>query len=125
MLIRLDDADGLECRHARWGIRCDKGDLFPVIAISEQKRKRRYLVEYNNRIDWWDADLFTVVDSDIPNEWIEVVHRRHYKIKNPNYSFLIFINYYLGPQRFLDNQDFLFDIYENPTNAYNFYKSDS
>ena len=123
MLIMLRDADKLERRHACWGIRCDKGTFFSVIAVSEQRKIRKYLVEHDNRIEWWDADLFVVIDHTIPNDWVEATYRKHYKLKNPKYAFNISINYYLGPQSFLDNRDFLFDIYENPHSAYVVYKT--
>lgn len=81
----------------------------------------QYLVEDNMRLNWWDADLFNVIEKTIPNTWIKVQYKFFYKMRNKNYDFSIYIDYFCGPREFLDNKDFLFDIYENPKVAYSFY----
>lgn len=121
MKIIVKNEDELERRHACWGIH-SRSHEYQVLAITHQRSISKYLVEHDNRLDWWDADLFLLVDNTIPNEWVEIHLKKHQKFQNPKYDFDISISYYRGPKAFWDNINFFFDIYENPSVAYEFYR---
>lgn len=121
MQIKVIDAKMLEKRHAYWGYCVSPPVLYEVLAIKKYNKHTQYLVEDNMRLNWWDADLFNVIEETIPNTWIEVRYKHFYKMRNKNYDFSIHINYFCGPSEFLENKNFLFDIYENPKAAYIFY----
>lgn len=122
MLVRIIDLVELENRHAYWGISRFPATNYNVLAIRCWKKKQ-YLVEDNMILNWWDADLFKIIDDAIPQEWVTIQYKSFHKYKNPKYNFKIPTTYYQGPKKFLDNQDFFFDIYENPGVAYDYYKS--
>lgn len=97
-------------------------DCYNVLAIRKWHRKWQFLIDDGNSLNWWDADLLEVIDDKKPLDWIEIKHNRFHKYRNNKYDFFISISYYYGPKEFIDNKDFLFDIIEEPINAYAFYK---
>lgn len=121
MIIKTINAKQLMERHANWGQETSFQETYQVLAIRIRRRKKQYLVADDLQLKWWDSDLFEVIVQAIPKDWITVQYARFHKFKNKNYDFDISTTYYQGPQEFLDNEDFLFDIYENPTQAYNYY----
>ncbi len=121
MQIKVIDDDVLEKRTACWGFCSLNEAVFEVLAIKQYHRKKQYLVEYDNRLFWWDEDLFFIVNDNIPKEWVEIRYKYFNKLRNSNYCFKIPISYYLGPKCFMENENFMFDIYENPRDAYAFY----
>ena len=125
MQVKVIDVKLLEKRCAYWGYSVIDANktTYQVIAIRRQYRKTQYLVEDDMRLFWWDEDLFIVTDYTIPDGWIEIKYKYFHKFQNGKYDFKIPINYYLGPKCFVENKDFMFDIYENPRIAYTFYKT--
>ena len=122
MKIKVIDASKLEKRHACWGYSIVPTTTYEVLAIKQVHRKRQYLVEDDMRLIWWDADLFNVVEEIIPKEWIKLQYKRFHRPRNKKYNFKLAMDCFWGPNEFLENEDFLFDIYENPHTAYAFYK---
>jgi len=123
MQIKVIDARELERRHSYWGYSALPVATYEVLAIKQHRRRTQYLVEDDLRLTWWDADLFNVIETWIPDEWIEIRYSSFHKLQNKKYNFSIAINYYIGPKNFIENEDFLFDIYENPRTAYEYYKN--
>lgn len=123
MQIKVNDVNELEKRHACWGYSASSVITYEVLAIKQVHKKTQYLIEDDMRLNWWDADLFSVVDKTIPEEWIKLQYKCFHSFRNKKYNFRIAVNCFWGPNRFLENEDFLFDIYENPRKAYAFYKT--
>lgn len=121
MIIKVSDVHELMDREACWG----STNLFPqyytVLAIMQFRRRKQYLIDFDGRLFWWNANLFKIVDESFPENWIIVQYKKCHKYKNKKYDFDIPISFYQGPNVFLDNQDFFFDIIENPREAYEFY----
>jgi hypothetical protein len=121
MTIKVIDAYNLMKRHADWGHPESFQAPYQVLAITKHRRIWQYLVVDDQRLKWWDKDLFEVIDEAVPENWVVIQYKRFHKFKNRKYDFQISTNYYQGPKEFLENEDFLFDIYENPSVAYEFY----
>lgn len=121
MVIKIIDLDEFMDRNSLWAPDSYFQSPYEVLAIMRYRRKKRYLVEHGNRLTWWDADLFEIIDEAIPRDWISICYKKFHRYKNKNYYFNIPINYYHGPKTFLDNPDFFFDILDEPADAYRFY----
>lgn len=122
MKIKVIDVYELEKRHACWGYSTLPINTYEVLAIKQAHRKIQYLVEDDMRLTWWDADLFNIVEETIPKEWVKIKYKCFHSLQNKKYNFKIVMNCFWGPNTFLENEDFLFDIFENPHTAYVFYK---
>ena len=122
MRIKVIDPEKFEERQAIWGYSESFETTYEVILVLRYHKKKYYLVDYESRLFLWNADLLQVIEETVPADWIEVEYSYFHKLKNDMYDFYFPINYYLGPKRFLENKNFLFDIYENPDRAYWFYK---
>ena len=120
MTVKVIDLNKLMDRHATWGSESSFCLQYEVLAIRIRRRKRQYLVENEKRLHWWDTDLFDVIDATVPENWRTVHYKRFHKFKNEKYDFHISTSFYHGPKAFLDNEDFFFDIIENPISAYEF-----
>lgn len=120
MIAKVVDLNNLMDRHATWGNKSLFGSQYKVLAIRVRRKKRQYLVEHEKRLCWWDADLFDVIDESIPENWLTVQYKRFHKFKNKNFDFDISTSFYHGPKAFLENENFFFDIIENPVDAYEF-----
>lgn len=122
MLIKVIDAEKLIVRMADWGHPNSYKHPYEVLAIKESWRILQYLVKDDNRLKWWDADLFEVIDNSIPEDWVEIHYKRFHRYKNRKYNFVIPTRYYNGPKEFIDSEDFLFNTLDEPALAYDFYK---
>ena len=123
MIIKVTDADALEKRHAYWGFDESSPQHYKVLAVRRSRGKYQYLVDYDRRLHWWDADLFEITDESVPREWTEAKYKRFHAFKNRKYNFRVPVTYYRGPKEFLANAAFFFDIHENPRTAHEFYKT--
>lgn len=94
---------------------------YEVIAIRKTGHRWQYLVDFNQCLEWWDKDLFEVTDDALPKDWVIIQFGRFHKFKNKKYDFNIPTSYYQGPKEFIENEDFFFNIIENPAIAYAFY----
>lgn len=94
---------------------------FEVYAIAKFGRENYFLVNIYNGLFWWKGKLFKIIDNSTSEDWVNVKFKYFNRIKNLNYNFSIPLNNYIGPKEFLENKDFLFDIYENPSYAYEFF----
>ena len=112
MIIKVIDPDTLEKRHAYWGYNPSFEKTYEVLAIKKKNKKKQFLVDDNMELHWWDADLFVIIEDLIPKEWIEIRYKFFHRLKNKKYDFNIPINYYCGPKSFIEDADFMFDIYE-------------
>lgn len=121
MIVRIKDLNKLMNRHATWGNESLFCSQYTVLAIRKRRRKTQYLIENDKRLCWWDIDLFDAIDESIPVNWLTVQYKRFHKFKNRNYDFDISTSFYQGPEEFLQNENFFFDIIENPGDAYEFY----
>lgn len=123
MIVRIIDIENFIMRMAVYGPDDYFKDDYNVLAIRKWHRKWQFLIDDGDRLHWWDADLFEVIDDKTSLDWVEIRYKGFHKFKNRKYDFLISISYYHGPKAFIENEDFLFDIIEEPKEAYNFYKS--
>lgn len=121
MKIKVIDPDVLEKKEACWGFSASSQLIYEVLAIKQWRKRKQYLVVYDMRLIWWDADLFDIIEEAIPEDWIDVRYKYFHKIKNKKYDFHLPIHYYYGPKSFLENEDFLFDTIEYPHSAYKWY----
>lgn len=99
-------------------------EIFDVYGIIKNKSSESsYILVIGGNIGWYKAQNFEVVDSAISNGWIEINFPKNNKLKNKHYNFHISINYFYGPQKMLENEDFLFDLVENKKKAKEFLNS--
>lgn len=120
MKVSCTDRVKLEKTHAYFGV--DLGNnIFEVFSIVSFKNKKEYLLMLpNDRLRWFSSESFKVIDDSIPNFWIYKKFGLFSKLKNRKYDFHIVLREYWGPEDFLKNEDFLFDIHEYPERANNF-----
>lgn len=88
-------------------------EIFDVIAIISGKKKVWYLVQDNpigGMLDLIPSEYFTVVDENIPNNWIFRYYKYNHKVSNKKYICLLIIDMYIGPQELIDDVDFLFEV---------------
>ena len=124
MTIKVKDLAAFETRHAEWSGTRVLHTEYEVLAIRRVDAKRwQYLVEDQQRLKWWDADLFAVVEERLPADWITEEYTRRHWYDHPDYNFRIPARAYHGPKAFVENRNFFFDIHENPQAAYEFYRS--
>lgn len=73
---------------------------------------------------WFDVPIdkleLEVLDESIPKNWVENKYKRFFELRNDKYDFSIPIKTYIGPPEFIEDNDFLFDIYDNPSKANEF-----
>ena len=96
-----------------------------VLAMIHANNIKAYLVCYSipgvpRAIEWLKAQHVKVISEEKPAHWIErrwpCWHRFHKANQEYNYSIL----YYAGPPAILEDDCFLFDIYESPEQAIRF-----
>ena len=117
MIVACKNKSNFEKFSGYYGV--ELGDnKFLVYAIVTFNKKTELEQDTPKR---FKAELFTVIDDSYPDYWMSKSWGKHNKIKNKHYDFYIMIESYLGPKEFIENPDFLFDIYENPDRAYQFF----
>ena len=102
-----------------------RGIEWDVIAIIRSSNILAYLVIFNNipgrddAIDWVDSRNFDTIDNEKPDNWVECAWPwwRPYKKMKANVEYDFRLTYYCGPKELLENDSFLFDIYENRRKA--------
>lgn len=114
------DRDKFEKTEAYFGV--ELGDnIFEVFSIARFKNKKNYLLKIGKGyLDWYRAELFEIKDNLIPDFWIYKKFCWFYTIKNKKYNFSIVLKEFWGPEDFINDDNFLFDIYEEPEKANNF-----
>lgn len=120
MIVKINDKTAFEKKHAFYGIDL-KDNKFEVQAIRKHRKQFQYLIFAYGTLDWWYADLLGIIDDNVPNNWVKIEYKKSHKFKSENYDFCISTEFYNGPKEFLENKNFLFDIYENPSIAYEFF----
>ena len=121
MIVKVLNPFELMERHAWWGNPQSFINPYTVLAIRIRRKKKQYLIEDDYLLTWWDSDLFQVIEPTVSKEWMTVQYKRFHKFRNKKYDFSISTSYYQGPQAFLDDEDFMFDIIENPMQAHRKY----
>ncbi|MDD2376323.1 MAG: hypothetical protein PHD15_02335 [Clostridia bacterium] len=91
-------------------------NLFDVILIVIIKGEISYLVNIGEQFGPMihRAELFNVVDNSLPSYWAYRYYGFKNKLKNREYNFDVFIDAIIGPKELVENDKFMFDIYENP-----------
>lgn len=95
-------------------------EVYEVIAIVIQKKQICYLVQEKNMITLYNEKHFEIIDDKIPDYWIFKYFKYKNLLKNQKYMFSIVLDTYIGPEEFITNSNFFFDIYENPEKANQF-----
>ena len=120
MIVKINDKSTFEKKLAFYGYDF-YSDSFEVQAIRKRRKEFQYLICVNSGLFWWYADLLSILDDNVPVNWVKIEYKKSHKFKNKKYDFRISTEFYYGPKEFLENEDFLFDIYENPSIAYEFF----
>ena len=120
MRVSCIDRDKLEKIHAYFGV--ELGDnIFEVYSIGKFKRDKCYLLKIGKgHLDWYRTELFQIIDDSIPYYWINEKPGLFSTLKNNKYDFSIALKEYWGPEEFINNKNFLFDIFEDFEEADNF-----
>lgn len=92
---------------------------FQVFAILNRKNKIEYLVLDDDVVSIYDSKHFEIIDDKIPDFWVFKKFQNN-TIENKKYNFSFRLDTYVGPRELIENQDFLFDIYENLDDALSF-----
>ncbi|KPU42964.1 hypothetical protein OXPF_37330 [Oxobacter pfennigii] len=120
MLVKGDDMKKLEKLNAWFDVSFDSLEL-EVFAIAKFSKTIKYLLIIENSWpEWVDSRYFKVLDESVPIYWISNKYNFFFKLKNNKYDFSIPIRSYMGPPEFIENSEFLFDIYDNPSKAHEF-----
>ena len=120
MKVSCNNRDKLEKTHAYFGVELGE-NIFEVVSIARFKNKKYYLLKFDNdNLRWFLSSLFEVKDDSIPQFWIYKKFSWFSDIKNKKYDFSLALKEFWGPDEFISNEDFLFDIYEEPEKAYDF-----
>jgi hypothetical protein len=93
---------------------------YDVYAIVDFGKGPCYLTLDCNKVWWYEAKFFKIVDEKVPSYWVKIEYKRWYKLKNKDYDFSIPIKLFYGPKELVDDPTFLFDIDENLELAYHF-----
>lgn len=113
MKVSCIDRDKLEKTHAYFGVELGQ-NIFEVYSIGKFKREKSYLLKIGRgHLDWYSIDLFQIKDEIIPDYWIYKKFSWFSNLKNNKYDFSISLKEYWGPEEFIKNEDFLFDIFED------------
>lgn len=120
MKVSCIDRDKLEKTHAYFGV--ELGDnIFEVFSIARFKNEKYYLLRFpNDNLRWFSSELFKIEDDSIPHFWIHKKFGLFSVLKNKKYDFSIVLKEYWGPEDFINNEDFLFDIHEESERANSF-----
>lgn len=89
-------------------------DFYEVLAIIAKKKEIKYLVQENGIPTMYTAKYFEILDDVIPNYWIFQYFKYNNIIKNKKYMFDIGIDMYIGPKDYINDPDFLFNVFEDP-----------
>lgn len=116
------DRDKLEKTSAYFDV--EIGDnLFEVYCIATHKNHKEYLLRSSDEtLMWFESAKFEVIDNSIPPYWIYRKYGYFSNLRNKKYDFDIRLNEYWGPEEFLNNEDFFFDIYEDREKANSYLK---
>lgn len=120
MIVETNNSAALEKKYNFYDVEVVK-NKFEVHAIKKSKNGNQYLFVIYNGLFWWDADLFDIIDNNTPEYWINKSFGRFGKLKNKQYDFSIDISEFTGPKELIENTNFLFDIYEYPSVAFQFF----
>jgi len=120
MKVSCIDKNKLEKTHAHFGV--ELGDnIFEVYSIGRFKTEKCYLLKIGRgHLDWYRIELFHIIDNSIPCYWINKKFGLFSTLKNKKYDFSIVLKEYWGPEEFINNENFLFDIFEDFEKADNF-----
>lgn len=120
MKVSCIDRYKLERTHAYFGVELGN-NIFEVFSIANFKMEKNYLLRFpNDNFRWFSSSLFKVINDSIPHFWVHKKFSLFSVLKNKKYDFSILLGEYWGPEEFLNNEDFLFDIHEEPERADNF-----
>lgn len=92
-------------------------EFYEVLAIIANKKEVKYLVQDNGIPVLYNAEYFEIVDDTVPSYWIFRRFKYNNIIKNKKYMFDIGIDMYIGPSDYINDPDFLFEVFENPEEA--------
>ncbi|MEQ8156866.1 MAG: hypothetical protein ABRQ25_18650 [Clostridiaceae bacterium] len=113
MKVLCNDRDKLEKTHAYFGVELGN-NIFEVYSIGEFKGEKCYLLKIGKgHLDWYKTELFKIIDDSIPYYWINKKFGLFSTLKNKKYDFSIKLKEYWGPEEFIIDKDFLFDIFED------------
>ena len=119
MIVKCNDIKKFEKLNAWFDVPIDKLEL-EVFAIKISKITEYLLLIENSFPYWFDSRCFEVLDASIPKNWVKNKYKRFFELRNDKYDFSIPIKTYIGPPEFIEDNDFLFDIYDNPSKANEF-----
>lgn len=120
MKVSCIDREKLEKTHAYFGVELGDNE-FEVFSIARFKNEKNYLLRFpNDNLRWFNSALFKVKDESIPHFWIHKKFGLFSTLKNKKYNFSIALKEYWGPEDFVSNEDFLFDVHEEPERANKF-----
>lgn len=93
-----------------------KNNIFNVVTIVVMKGKIYYLLSIGEQfwVRLYSADLFEVVDNSLPSYWKYRYYGFKNKLKNKEYDFDLYVDAIIGPKELVENDKFVFEIYENP-----------
>lgn len=98
--------------------------IFEVFAIiGYEKERKLYILDINDRLNFYKSENFEIVNDSINEDWREIFFPKKYKLKNKYYNFYIKMNYFYGPKKMLEHEDFLFYLIENKNKAKEFLNS--
>ena len=96
-----------------------------VLAIICANGIKAYLVYYSipgvpRALEWLEAKNVKVVSDERPLYWIEKKWSRWHRLRKSNQDYDYKISYYAGPLEILEDDHFLFDMYESQAEALRF-----
>lgn len=127
MIVKCNDVKKFQKLNSWFDVPINKLE-FEVLAIIKHSKITKYLflieksvLHTNESVPYWfDSQYFEVLDENMPKNWVENKYKRFFELKNNKYDFSIPIQTYIGPPEFIEDNDFLFDIYDNPSKANEF-----
>ena len=92
-------------------------EIYEVVAVLTQKKKVYYLIKYDGIPRLYESKFFDIISEKIPDYWIFKYFKYNNVIKNKKYMFDITVDMYMGPKELIDNDNFFFDIIDEPQEA--------
>lgn len=113
MKVSCIDREKLEKTHAYFGVQLED-NIFEVYSIGRFKNEKCYLLKIGKgHLDWYNTELFHILDDTIPYYWIYKKFGLFSSLKNKKYDFSIKLKEYWGPEEYISNLNFLFDIFDD------------
>lgn len=115
MKVSCIDKNKFEKKEGYYGVNFDK-NIFEVILIVIVKGEISYLMNIGEQFYPMihNAELFNIEDNSLPSYWTYRYYGYKNKLKNKEYDFDIFVDALIGPKELVENDSFMFEIYENP-----------